>query len=252
MKTVRLSDAIAEQIEVLISARGLKAGDRLPAERQLALELKVSRSSLREAIQQLASKGRLTSRTGGGNYVQEPPRGWSQNALVDPLSRLFASDPAYRFDVLEIRHALEGAAAYHATLRATDEDKARISDCFETLISLQGSEDSMALAKADAAFHLSIADASHNLVLIEVMKGLFDLLKANISQNLEKLYVIPKVTEPLSSQHRELRDAILAGDGERARRAAHVHIDFVHSSLKSIDEDEARLARSFYQGSVRG
>lgn len=252
MKTVRLSDSIAEQIEVLISARGLKAGDRLPAERQLAQELNVSRSSLREAIQQLASKGRLTSRTGGGNFVQDPPRGWSQNALVDPLSRLFASDPAYRFDVLEMRHALEGAAAYHATLRATEEDKQRISECFETMMRMQGSDDSLGLAKADAAFHLSIADASHNLVLIEVMKGLFDLLKANISQNLEKLYIIPKVTEPLSAQHRELRDAIFSGDAERARKAAQVHIDFVHSSLKSIDEDEARLARSFHPSSVRG
>lgn len=244
MKPMRLSDHIAQQLEIMINARGLLPGDRLPAERKLAEELDISRSSLREAIQKLASRGRLVSRPGGGTYVCDVPHSWSEEVIVDPLASLFMVNPEYRFDVLEIRHGLEGAGAWHAALRATDDDKRRLRERFDAMIELHGSENTMDEARADATFHLTIAEASHNLVLLQVMRGLFTLLQTNISQNLEKLYTLPKVFEPLSAQHRELMEAIIAGDPERARHAAHVHIDFVHTSLKTIDEDEARKARS--------
>lgn len=245
MKPMRLPDHLAEQLETMINVRGLKPGDRLPAERQLAADMQVSRSSLREAIQKLVSHGRLVTRPGGGTYVQEAVPGWSDDAIVHPLKSLFKDNPDYRFDVLEIRHALEGAAAWHAAERATEEDKRHLRACFDETIAMHDSGDPMAEAHADARFHLAIAEASHNLVLAQVIRGLFDLLQSNISQNREKLYTLPKVFEPLSAQHRELLEAIVAGDAERARRSAHVHIDFVYTSLKSIDEDEARRARSF-------
>lgn len=251
MKPMRLPDHIAEQLEIMIDARGLNPGDRLPSERKLAEELQVSRSSLREAIQKLASRGRLVSRGGGGTYVREMPRGWSDDIIVNPLASLFKDNPGYRFDVLEIRHALDGAAAWHAAQRATEDDKNKLRERFDAMIAMHGSEDPMDEARADAAFHLTIAEASHNLVLLQVMRGLFSLLQTNISQNLEKLYTLPRVFEPLSSQHKELAEAIIAGDPERARKAALVHIDFVHTSLKAIDEDEARRARSFRLPSAR-
>lgn len=241
----RLADDLAEQLEVMIHARGIKPGERLPAERKLAVEMQVSRSSLREAIQRLASKGILMSRPGGGTYVRDVAASWAEGTMTHPLVSLFQDNPEYRFDVLEIRTALESAAAMHAAMRATDEDKRILIDRFETMISVRGSPDPMDEARADAAFHLAIAAASHNLVLFQIMRGLFDLLQANISHNLEKLYTLPRVFEPLAAQHRELIDAIIAGEPERARRAACIHIEFVQSSLKTIDEDEARKARSF-------
>lgn len=245
IRQMSLPDQIAEQLEIMINTRGLMPGDRLPAERKLAEEMQVSRSSLREAIQKLASHGRLVTRRGGGTYVREAAPHWSDGAIVSPLSSLFKDNPEYRFDVLEIRHALEGAAAWHAAQRATDEDRRHLRTRFDDMIAMHGSDEPMAEARADAEFHFAIAEASHNLVLVQVMRGLFQLLQTNISQNLEKLYTLPKVFEPLSAQHRELMETIIAGDPERARRAALVHIDFVHSSLKAIDEDEARKARSF-------
>ena len=173
------------------------------------------------------------------NFSLQPYR------ITAPLASLMLDDPEYRFDVLEIRHALDGTAAWHAAMRAMPEDKDRLRDRFDHMISLHGTDDPVEEARADAAFHLAIAEASHNLVLLQVTRALFDLLQANISQNLEKLYLLPRVFEPLSAQHRELMDAIVAGDAARARAAAYVHIDFVHTSLKSIDEDEARKARAF-------
>ncbi|MFT4013696.1 MAG: transcriptional regulator LldR [Paracoccus sp. (in: a-proteobacteria)] len=245
MPATRLADQIAEKLEQMIAARGLGPGDRLPAERRLAEDLLVSRSSLREGIQRLASRGILVSRVGGGTYVAEPAPEWSSGAIFAPLETLVKGDPAYRFDVLEIRHALDGAAAWHAAIRATPQDKARLRESFERTLALHGSEDPMEEARADASFHQAIAEASHNLILFQVSRALFDLLQVSISQSLEKLYTLPKVFQPLSAQHRELLDAIVAGDAPRAREAAHRHIDFVHTSLKTIDEDEARRARSF-------
>jgi DNA-binding FadR family transcriptional regulator len=249
MKKIRLSDQIAEQLETMIASQGLKPGDRLPAERQLAEQLEVSRPSLREAIQKLISKGLLISRAGGGTFVQQvgatPP-------CANPMVELFRENPEYRFDVLEIRHALEGNAAWYAALRATDEDKTNIRACFEQMIALHGSEDPMDEARADAAFHLSIVEASHNLVLLHVMRGLFELLQNSISHNLDKLYTLPRVFEPLKEQHRELMEAVVASDPERARKAAQEHLAFVEDSLKSIDADEARKVRSLRHLTLAG
>ncbi len=245
----RASDRAAAQLQALITRRGLQPGDRLPAERALALELSVSRPALREGIARLASQGLLVSRGGGGTFVQAPApapaaaqRG--MGAALAPYLPLFQDDPEYRFDVLEIRHALEGATAWHAAQRATDADRARIVAAFEAMLAAHGHDDPAGEARADAAFHLSIAEASHNLVLLQVMRGLFELLQSNISQNREKLYTSPRTFEPLSLQHREMMDAVLAGDPERARNAAQDHVEFVHGSLKSLDEDEARRARA--------
>ncbi|WP_093141717.1 transcriptional regulator LldR [Pseudoxanthomonas sp. GM95] len=241
---MRVADRVAAELRALVQTCGLKAGDRLPAERALAQELSVSRSALREAIAQLASQGLLVSRVGGGTYVQAAALGWQEQRIVAPLSALVQDNPDYAFDVLEIRHALEGEAAWQAALRATDEDRARIVACFEAMQTAHGHGDHQAEARADAAFHLSIAEASHNLVLLQVMRGLFELLQASIRESREKLYLSPRTFEPLSQQHRALMDAIVAGDAQRARDAAQAHLRFVHTSLRALDEDQARRLRA--------
>jgi len=217
----------------MIAQGELKPGERLPAERALASRLQVSRPSLREAIQKLNSKGLLDTRRGGGTYVREG----IEASFVDPLLALLKELPETRFDVLEIRHALEGTAAYYAALRSTDGDKENIQQKFETMIARHGIGDPMDEARADAEFHLSIVEASHNLVLLHVMRGLFTLLINSISHNLDKLYTLPRVFQPLSNQHRRLMEAVLEGDPEKARQAAQTHLVFVEESLQQIDRE---------------
>ncbi len=241
MKQQRLSDQIAETLETMIAERDLKAGERLPAERDLAAQLEVSRPSLREAIQKLNSKGLLSTRRGGGTYVCEG----LEPSFVDPLLALLRDLPESRYDVLEIRHALEGTAAYYAALRGTQEDKENIKARFREMIEQHGRyTDPMDEARADAEFHLAIVEASHNLVLLHVMRGLFTLLQNSISHNLDKLYTLPKVFEPLSTQHQRLLQAILDNDPERARQAAQAHMVFVEESLQQIDRATASKQRS--------
>ncbi len=100
---------------------------RLPAERQLAAQLGVSRNSLREALAMLVNEGVLLSRRGGGTFVRFQHEPWSEQNIVQPLKTLLADDPDYSFDILEARHAIEASTAWHAAMRATDADKEKFA-----------------------------------------------------------------------------------------------------------------------------
>jgi DNA-binding FadR family transcriptional regulator len=247
MKKNTLADQISLQLENMIADGALEPGARLPAERVLAERLGVSRPSLREAIKKLASRGLLMSRQGGGTYVMKT----LDQGITDPLLEMLQHHPESRFDVLEVRHALDGQAAYYAALRATDLDRENIRRRFDRMIELhiQG-DDPMEEAMADAAFHLSITEASHNIVLLHVMRSLFTVLQKTIKHNLDKLYTIPKVFEPLSNQHERLMQTVLDGDPEAAREAAQTHLVFVEESLQGIDQQQARHERFLRQASI--
>ena len=119
-----------------------------------------------------------------------------------------------------------------------------IRHCFDKLADCHEKGDAMAEARADAAFHLSIADASHNAVLRSVMSSMFGLLQSSISQSLDKLYIVPRTFERLSEQHQALVDAIAAGDADAARLASDTHIAFVAQTIRTIDEERARIERA--------
>lgn len=247
MKKTTLSDQIAAQIEEMIVDGSLNPGERLPAERQLAERFGVSRPSLREAIKKLSSKGLLESRHGGGTYIKEV----LDDGFTAPLLELLQNQPEARFDVLEVRHALDGQAAYYAALRATDTDRYHIQKAYEKMINLHHHSDNpMDEALADADFHLSIAEASHNIVLLHTMRSLFTVLQRSIKHNLDKLYTIPRVFEPLSEQHETLMEAVVKGDPEAARRAAQTHLVFVEESLQDIDQEQERHKRFLRQASL--
>ncbi|OLP52895.1 GntR family transcriptional regulator [Rhizobium rhizosphaerae] len=237
---------LAERIETIMSENGLAPGDRLPSERQLAFTLGVSRSSLREALQMLISRGRLVSRQGGGTYVAakaDPQALPAIAAALSPLTERAAGEPGYWLDVMELRRSLEGDAAAHAALRATPADRLRLQAALDQVTDA-GPQDPEAQARADADFHMAVAEASHNIVLRQVMAGLFDLLQASISESLRALYRQPETTEPLARQHRAIAEAILAGDAERARAAALTHLDHVALSLRPLAEADARHRRA--------
>ncbi len=235
----RLSDEIATRVRALIEEQQLEAGMRLPAERQLAAQLGVSRNSLREALATLVSEGVLLSRRGGGTFVRWQHDDWSEQNIVQPLKTLMENDPDYSFDILEARHAIETSTAWHAAMRATDADKEKLKACFEAT---QSSDPDIA-SRADVRFHLAIAEASHNVVLLQTMRGFFDLLQSSVKQSRQRMYLVPPVFAQLTEQHEAVLNAILAGDAEAARKAMMAHLGFVHTTIKRFDEDQARQAR---------
>lgn len=95
-------------------------------------------------------------------------------------------------------------------------------------------------AIVDASFHLAIADASHNVALIHVMRGLFDLLLGNICRSLERLYTRESSYAVIHAQHQAILKGVLERDPDAARQAAHVHLSFVETTLRDIDEEATR------------
>lgn len=240
----RLSDDIVEQLETMILEGVLQAGERLPAERKLAEQFGVSRPSLREAIQNLVAKGLLISRQGGGNYVSKEVG----TTFSDPLLGLLAHKPDGQKDLLEFRHTLEGACAYYAALRATPADHERLDAAFAQLEACYaGSVENCRIEEglADARFHLAIAEASHNVVFLHTIRGLFDLLRGNVVTNIGGMYMQRKETrDMLIAQHRALYQAIKAGDAEQARHLSNQHIEYVCEVLAEVDEEQLRVQRS--------
>ena len=240
----RLSDDIVERLETMILEGALKAGERLPAERVLAERFGVSRPSLREAIQKLVAKGLLVSRQGGGNYVAAE----LGSTFSDPLLHLLESNPDAQRDLLEFRHTLEGSCAFYAAQRATPVDHERLRAAFDELQRCYAPNSKASRAEegaADARFHLAIAEASHNAVLLHTIRGLFDLLKHNVVTNIGGLYLQRSETrERLREQHRQLFEAIIEGRADEARECSQRHIDYVQEVLHEGGEEAKRLARA--------
>ncbi|WP_022964372.1 FCD domain-containing protein [Halopseudomonas pelagia] len=240
----RLADTIVEQLESMILEGALQPGERLPAERALAEQFGVSRPSLREAMHKLAAKGLLVSRQGGGNYVAAT----LGSSFSDPLLSLLESHPEAQRDLLEFRHTLEADCAYYAAMRATDLDLQHLRNaydalqaCYDPLSATSRTEE----GAADARFHLAIAEASHNTILLHTIRGLFDLLKRNVVTNIGGMYELrPETRLMLISQHRELFEAITEHRADDARASASRHIGYVQNVLAERREEEHRLARA--------
>ena len=235
----RLSDEVADRVRALIDEKNLEAGMKLPAERQLAMQLGVSRNSLREALAKLVSEGVLLSRRGGGTFIRWRHDTWSEQNIVQPLKTLMADDPDYSFDILEARYAIEASTAWHAAMRATPGDKEKIQLCFEATLS----EDPDIASQADVRFHLAIAEASQNAVLLQMMKNVFHLLRHNVVLARRKIYTEHYDFDTLHAQHFAILKAIEQHDTEAARESVGTHIKFVIQQVTKIDEAMARQER---------
>ena len=238
---VKLSDSIVGQIEQLIIEGALKPGHELPPEREFAVQLGVSRPSLREALLRLEAKGLLSTRRGGGFAVTDV----TAPTLTDPLVHLLQKHPPAAFDVLELRHGLEEISAYLAATRANDFDRKQITQRFaELTIADRKSDDHLKGANADLEFHLAVAEASHNVALMHVMHGLMNLIRTSTMQFRHHIFALRDGSQKiLHGQHRAIYQAVMKGDAPAAREAAHLHLSFVEATLR----ETMRQPRAPYQ-----
>ncbi|MEW6166006.1 MAG: FCD domain-containing protein [Pseudomonadota bacterium] len=233
----RLSDVVATALETRILEGSLKPGDRLPAERELAVELGVSRPSLREAIQKLISKGLLTSRHGGGTFVTDR----LETPFVDPWREMLSDHPLLQHDLLEFRQMLESQAARFAAERATDVDIARLDAAYAALEAVYASGDLSSCVDTDVAFHQAIAEAAHNVLIGHLTASLFRVIHGHITRNLEHLHARAARWDRLQGQHRAIWLAVREHRSDDAARAAREHIDFVCESMADRAMEEERL-----------
>jgi GntR family transcriptional repressor for pyruvate dehydrogenase complex len=232
----RIADVVARDLEQRILEGSLKAGDRLPSERTLALELAISRPSLREAIQKLVHKGLLETKHGGGTVVTNR----LQATFSDPWQDMLQAHPLLQTDMLEFRHMLEGEASRLAAERATDLDLERIDAAYAALESAYDSDDITACIDTDVAFHQAIADASHNTMIGHLAASLMRVIHGHVSDNLIHLHALPKQWEQLRAQHKAIWESVRGQASEEAMRASREHINFVRLSMAEAAKIEDR------------
>lgn len=243
-----IADAVVEQIESMIVDGILKEGRKLPSERELAEAMGVSRPKLREALQTLESRGLVTVRHGEGSFIAS----LTGRAMSPALLALYARHGRAFYDYLEYRREQEGFAARIAAQRATSSDKERLTEIITEMQSAWENDDLDASQEADLRLHVAVVDASQNTTLIHMMASVYDLTRQGVFYNRKFLRTMDGTGERLLQQHKDIVDAILDGDADRAEQAARVHMDFVEESFRIGEDQKAREERAAKRRKLSG
>ncbi|WP_244477509.1 MULTISPECIES: FCD domain-containing protein [unclassified Rhizobium] len=219
----RTADEIVNQIEQLILEGVLRDGERLPSERDLSGRLEVSRPILREALKELEARGLLVSHHGGGTFVGDV----IGQIFSEPVIALIARHQKATLDYLEFRRELEGMTAALAARRATRFDREMLTGIMEAMRAAHREGSAEGEMKADIELHNAIGESAHNIVLLHTLRSCYRLLSEGIFFNRAVLFDAPGASERLLAQHEAIYAAIMAGDADAAREAAHAHIDFI-------------------------
>ncbi len=212
---------VFEQLRDRIIGRTWLPGAKIPSENALAEAFGVSRVSIREALQMLGSLGLLETQHGGGTYVRE----YSGAIFLDPLLPMLALDVSDVFHILEYRQMVEKGIVALVVKRAGDAEIKELEEAFRTMQAHR--KDTRAFAEADLSFHLVLAKATGNPVVIKVTTVLTDILRVSMYG----------IVDSLGSRdglyyHRRILDAIKAREGPLAESLMEEHVERTIRRLK--------------------
>ena len=213
---------VAESLRALIAEGKIKAGDLLPPERELAKQFGVSRATVREALHLLQLWGLVEPRHGGGNYVCTP----TVDHIVGPLASIIEQNRQLQDELLDARFIFEPSVCWLAAQRRTESDLAAM----EAIITRQQRrvEQGELAVEEDSAFHLAIAEATHNRVVPQLIQTINDLL---LESRLRSLRTPDRPRRSLEG-HLRILAALRAGDAEAARQTMRAHITEIAASLR--------------------
>lgn len=240
----KLSKGVVRQVEGLILRGILRPGERLPSERELSERMSVSRPSLREALADLQERGLLISKAGAGVFVADV----LGSAFAPALVTLFATHDEAVFDYISFRRDMEGLAAERAAHQGSDTDLAVINSIFEKMERAHRKRNPTEEASLDAAFHLAIIEASHNIIMLHMMRSMYDLLHEGVFYNRTIMFKQRMTRDHLLNQHRAINEALQARDPKAARDAVAAHMRFVETALTNqhkADRNEAFAKKRF-------
>lgn len=221
IKRKRISDQVFEQIRELIFRGKLKPGEKMMTEREMALAMNVSRTTIRDAVSRLAAIGLIVQKQGQGTIVKPVDSESPEN----PLAKAMKMQEATLEDLLEVRLGLECNAASLAAQRADETDIAALSESIREMTTEVKS--GRMGTEADTSFHMAIAYAAKNPLHILIMRNFYDYLFHGIRENLTSLYETPENIDEILTQHHAILEAIRARSPERASKAMEKHIHYV-------------------------
>ena len=218
----RLYRQIADQLRALLTKDEYPVGTRLPAERDLAKQLGVSRPSVREALIALEVDGWVEIRTGSGVYALDRSRRKKVPAAEAEWGPL---------ELIRARRVVEGETA---AIAATLGKRKHVDAMSRAIDSMREMADRNVMPlDGDRAFHLAIVDACGNAVLAETVQNFWDSRRGPIFSRLGGYFETVKSWRSAIDEHVAIRDAIAARDAEAARAAMHAHMDKAHQRFSA-------------------
>lgn len=221
----RLYEEIVKQIVDRIKSGDLKPGDKLPTERELAAQLKVSRTAIREALRSLEVMGLIDSKVGSGTYVREV----SLDSLMDAFAGILKQNERMVVELIEVRMLLEVEIAKLAAKRRTEDNLRAIENALE-LIEKEIEQGELGY-EGDNAFHTELTKAAENLALSSIHNLCGELLSSTRKAALMALDS-PKTS---LDYHRRIYEAVKAQDAEEAGRIMKEHLEVAYNNLKKIE-----------------
>jgi GntR family transcriptional repressor for pyruvate dehydrogenase complex len=223
------SRKVVEHIHELIASGQLKPGDKLPSEREIAELMSVSRPTIREAFKILSAMGFLSIRQGHGVFVEK------HGARLDNFASLLFLQTDTIYELFEVRKMIETESAAKAAKRGTSHFLEQIlettRDCYEKVVAgqqfISKEERDKFLSETDQQFHLSIAEAAGNEVVIRVMTNLIDLLRESRMQSMK----IPGRVEQSLKEHMLIAEALVDRNVKLARSRMFDHLSSVEKAL---------------------
>jgi GntR family transcriptional repressor for pyruvate dehydrogenase complex len=210
------ADPVVAHVRSLIERGTLRPGDRLPAERDLASQIGVSRPTVRAGLHALAAMGVVRARHGSGTFIPDGP----PSLAPEPLSFLAALHGFSRDEMYEARRVLEVGAAGLAAERATPEQLATMADAVTSLFALMN--EPQAFLVHDVDFHRTVAASSGNPILAALIEMVSALYYERRRQSAER--AANRDLRAAAEAHRRIYQAIRTRDVEAARRAMHDHL----------------------------
>lgn len=224
VRTSRLYRQVAAQIAGLIESGELLPGQRLPSERDLSVKLAVSRPTVREAMIALELEGLVEVRTGSGVYVVGDLAG--KSFRLDGLEHAGASP----LELIDARLSIEAAIARDAANHISDAELDRLAATIDTMAMATSRR---AYQDADCAFHMTIAEATGNSVLVSIVEQLWQEMASPIFERISSVSGLAGEHEPPTiGEHRAVLTALAAGDGAAAAAAMTDHLTNVRAFLQ--------------------
>ena len=230
VQTSRLYEHIVRQIEESITRGALKPGDQLPAERELAQQFGVSRTAVREAVRVLNEKGLVEAYSGRGTFVTN---GTSQviRQSLDLMSKI--GQPEGSTHLAELREILEPGIAALAAIRA---EAAHVSALREAVDVMDRSRhDADAFIEGDLDFHLALAEAAGNPMILSLIDSIVGLLR----EQRMRTYYVGGGPERGQFHHKRILEAVERHDPERARETMQAHMQQVREDSRLPTEPPA-------------
>ena len=225
----RAYELVIKRVEEQIVSGALRVGDRLPAERDLAGMLGVSRAAVREAMRALAAHGVVRAGVGvgpdGGTVLTSMP----SEALTQMLRLHIALANFPMADVIEARVMLERRSARLAAQQGSDEDICTVGALMQAMEDAR--EDRVVFNEIDTRFHVAIAEAGRNRLVADMTTAIRDSMRGMILSSFQANSDWEELVAVLLTQHRAVYDAIAARDGAGAADAVEFHIRYAYDHL---------------------